>query len=300
MSWTRKIGHASELLEKGDAITCQVLTVDEERRRIALGLKQLEEDPWETDIPERFAPGSTVHGEVTKVTNFGVFIQLESNLEGLLHISELADYKVEDPEDVVQVGETLEVRVLRVDTEERKIGLSRRLDIDPEELIREAEAADAASAAAKEDLRGGTGTSSGPLFQLGADGQPAEATDADADADAEEGSGGEPETTEDAGDDAEEATDDEAGTAEDAEEESDDDAETADDAGEETDDEAEAAEVAEEATDDDVETAEEAAEESDDEAETAEETDDDAETAEGAAEESDDEAETAEEAGEDN
>ena len=188
MSWTRKIGHASELLEKGDDITCQVLTVDEERRRIALGLKQLEEDPWETDIPKRFAPGNTVNGEVTKVTNFGVFVKLEENLEGLLHISELADYKVEDPEDVVQVGEQLEVRVLRVDTEERKIGLSRRLDIDPEQLIREAAEAEAASAATKIDLRGGTGTSSGPLFQLGADGKPIEVSDADdAPADADDG-----------------------------------------------------------------------------------------------------------------
>ncbi|HCC99927.1 MAG TPA: 30S ribosomal protein S1, partial [Planctomycetaceae bacterium] len=185
MSWTRKIGHASELLEKGDDITCQVLTVDEERRRIALGLKQLEEDPWEADIPKRFAPGNTVHGEVTKVTNFGVFVKLEANLEGLLHISELADYKVEDPEDIVQVGEQLEVRVLRVDTEERKIGLSRRLDIDPEQLIREAEEADAASAATKIDLRGGTGASSGPLFQLGADGQPIEPAEEEGDAEAD-------------------------------------------------------------------------------------------------------------------
>ena len=200
MSWTRKIGHASEILEKGDAITCQVLTVDEERRRIALGLKQLEEDPWETDIPERFAPGSTVHGEVTKVTNFGVFVQLEDNLEGLLHISELADYKVEDPEDVVQVGETIEVRVLRVDTEERKIGLSRRLDIDPEELIREAQEADAA---AKIDLRGGTGSTSGPLFQLGADGKPTEGSAVE-DADSEEAS------DEAADEDAEEQDDSEA------------------------------------------------------------------------------------------
>ncbi|MEC7556173.1 MAG: 30S ribosomal protein S1 [Planctomycetota bacterium] len=250
MSWTRKIGHASELLEKGDAITCQVLTVDEERRRIALGLKQLEEDPWETDIPKRFAPGSTVHGEVTKVTNFGVFIQLESNLEGLLHISELADYKVEDPEDVVQVGETLEVRVLRVDTEERKIGLSRRLDIDPEELIREAEAADAASAAAKEDLRGGTGTSSGPLFQLGADGQPTEVANEDADASGE----GDAEAVEN----AEEEADGDAGAADDAEEEADGDAEAADDAEGETDGDAEAADDAEGETDGDAEAADDA------------------------------------------
>ncbi len=204
MSWTRKIGHASELLEKGDDITCQVLTVDEERRRIALGLKQLEEDPWETDIPKRFAPGNTVHGEVTKVTNFGVFVKLEDNLEGLLHISELADYKVEDPEDIVQVGEQLEVRVLRVDTEERKIGLSRRLDIDPEQLIREAEEADAASAATKIDLRGGTGTSSGPLFQLGADGQPIEPAEeeGDAEADSDGDADAEAETEEDSDGDA--------------------------------------------------------------------------------------------------
>ena len=185
MSWTRKVGHASELLEKGDEVTCQVLTVDQDRKRIALGLKQLEEDPWENDIPKRFEPGSTVKGNVTKITNFGVFIQLEKELEGLLHISELADYKVENPEDVVQVGEELEVRVLRVDTEERKIGLSRRLDIDPEELIRGAEA-EAAATASREELRGGTGTGSGPLFQLDQGDSSSDDAEADADTDSAE------------------------------------------------------------------------------------------------------------------
>ena len=126
MSWTRKIGHPSELLEKGQRIRCQVLNVDQERKRIALGLKQLKEDPWETDIPGRYEPGEVVRGKVTKLTNFGVFVELEPGLEGLLHISELADHKVESPEEVVKVGDEIEVKILRVDRAERKIGLSRK------------------------------------------------------------------------------------------------------------------------------------------------------------------------------
>jgi small subunit ribosomal protein S1 len=93
---------------------------------VALGYKQLEEDPWERKIPEKYVPGEIVKGKVTKVTNFGVFVELEPGLEGLLHVSELADHKVDNPEEVVKPGEELEVKVLRVDTEERKIGLSRK------------------------------------------------------------------------------------------------------------------------------------------------------------------------------
>ena len=125
MSWTRKISHANEMLKRGDTIECQVLTVDEERKRIALGLKQLAGDPWETTIPDKYQPGTLVKGKVTKITNFGVFVELEPELEGLLHISELADHKVENPEEIVKVGQEIEVRVLRVDSAERKIGLSR-------------------------------------------------------------------------------------------------------------------------------------------------------------------------------
>ena len=87
MSWTRKISHANEMLKRGDEIECTVISVDEERRRIALGLKQLHSDPWETDIPSKYQPGEVVKGKVTKITNFGVFVELESELEGLLHIS---------------------------------------------------------------------------------------------------------------------------------------------------------------------------------------------------------------------
>ncbi|MGI9471038.1 MAG: 30S ribosomal protein S1 [Rubripirellula sp.] len=169
MSWTRKIGHPSELLEKGQEIKCRVLSVDESRRRIALGLKQLDNDPWDGDIPDKYQPGQLVKGTVTKITNFGVFIGLEDGLEGLLHISELAEHKVEDPEEVVKVGQELEVKVLRVDTDERKIGLSlKRVDWgeEQERAAAEAEAAEGGSMPSVEDgdLKGGLGSGEGPLI----------------------------------------------------------------------------------------------------------------------------------------
>ena len=169
MSWTRKIGHPSELLEKGQEIKCRVLSVDESRRRIALGLKQLVNDPWDGDIPDKYQPGQLVKGSVTKITNFGVFIGLEDGLEGLLHISELAEHKVEDPEEVVKVGQELEVKVLRVDTDERKIGLSlKRVDWgeEQERAAAEAEAAEAGESmpSVDGDLKGGLGSGEGPLI----------------------------------------------------------------------------------------------------------------------------------------
>ncbi|MFN7812589.1 MAG: 30S ribosomal protein S1 [Planctomycetia bacterium] len=175
MSWTRKVSHASEVLQKGDKVQCQVLSVDQNRKRIALGMKQLQQDPWETDIPGRYQPGSIVTGTVTKITNFGVFVQLENNLEGLLHVSELAEHKVDNPEAEVKVGQPIEVRVLRVDTADRKIGLSRKLTGPIEEPgTTDAAAAAgggggggaAAPAAPREELTGGTSGQSGPLFSL--------------------------------------------------------------------------------------------------------------------------------------
>ncbi len=170
MSWTRKISHSNEMLKKGDEVECQILSVDEDRRRIALGLKQLDMDPWETTIPEKYAPGSTVTGKVTKITNFGVFVELEDELEGLLHVSELADHKVEHPESMVNVGDMLEVRILRVDSADRKIGLSCRSDEEIKEAAAEAGAAgaDAETAAPKvrEELKGGMGSGAGPLFAI--------------------------------------------------------------------------------------------------------------------------------------
>jgi len=164
MSWTRKIGHPSEVVEKGQEVECKVVSVDQERRRIALGLKQLDDDPWATDIPNRYQPGQLVKGKVTKITNFGVFVGLEDGLEGLLHISELADHKVENPEDVVKVGDEIEVKILRVDAEERKIGLSRkRVEWADDDLsVDEAVMAEAGS---NVELKGGVGSGSGPLFK---------------------------------------------------------------------------------------------------------------------------------------
>jgi small subunit ribosomal protein S1 len=166
MSWTRKLSHANEMLKKGDEVECEVLTVDEERRRIALGLKQLEGDPWSTDIPERYKPGAIVKGKVTKITNFGVFVELEEELEGLLHVSELADDKVENPEDVVKVGDEVDVKILRVDIEDRKIGLSRRLDAPIEEDGSGTQGAGGGEKP-KQELKGGMGGEAGPLFSLG-------------------------------------------------------------------------------------------------------------------------------------
>ena len=126
MSWTRKVTHPSEMVDKGQEIECKVLSVDQQRRRIALGLKQMHEDPWTTDIPARYKPGDVVKGNVTKITNFGVFVGLEDGLEGLLHISELSEEKIENAEDLVKVGDPIEVKILRVDTDDRKIGLSKK------------------------------------------------------------------------------------------------------------------------------------------------------------------------------
>jgi small subunit ribosomal protein S1 len=163
MSWVRKVSHPSEVVNKGDKVTCVVLNVDQERKRIALGLKQMASDPWDGDIPGRYHPGDVKKGKVTKLTNFGVFVELEAGLEGLLHISELAAHQVEDPAELVKVGDEIEVKVLRVDAADRKIGLSRK------NLGQVEETPDAAREAARpreRELRGGTGGGGGQVFQL--------------------------------------------------------------------------------------------------------------------------------------
>ncbi len=124
ISWTKKVNHPSEILKKGDVVKALVRNVDQDRKRVALSMKHLESDPWKETIPDRFKPGEVVLGTVTKLTNFGVFVELEEDLEGLLHISELAEHKVKNPEEVVKVGESIPVKILRVDPSERKIGLS--------------------------------------------------------------------------------------------------------------------------------------------------------------------------------
>jgi len=137
ISWTEKIAHPNEKYKKGDEVECMVLEIDQEKQRISLGIKQMHEDPWQTAIPDAYKPGMVVHGCVTKITNFGVFIELEEGLEGLLHISELADKKVDNPQEVVKPGEEVNVKILRVDLEERKIGLSLKRALSGEDVEEE-------------------------------------------------------------------------------------------------------------------------------------------------------------------
>ncbi|MGE0432378.1 MAG: 30S ribosomal protein S1 [Planctomycetota bacterium] len=135
MSWTRKVGHPSEVVKKGEEIECVVLSVDVDKKRIALGLKQLAQDPWEVEIPGKYLIGSIFRGDVTKITNFGVFVELEAGLEGLLHISELTnDRKISSPEEVVKVGQKLDVKIIRVDPKERKIGLTLAVSLEEQNL----------------------------------------------------------------------------------------------------------------------------------------------------------------------
>jgi small subunit ribosomal protein S1 len=147
MSWTRKYGHPSEAVRKDEEIKCVVMEVDEERRRISLGIKQLTEDPWARAIPTKYIAGQIIKGKVTKLTNFGAFVELEPELEGLLHISELADHKIDKPGDIVKLDDEVEVKILKVDTEARKIGLSlRRAQWAAEEQQGEPAAAEDAAA----------------------------------------------------------------------------------------------------------------------------------------------------------
>ena len=158
MSWTKKVSHPSEMVKKGDVLQCVVLSVDKEKKRIALGRKQLSADPWTESIPNNYHVGDLLSGFVTKITNFGVFVKLGEDLEGLLHISEITDERGANPEDILQPGQKVEVRVIRVDIEERKIGLSfvhsdfpENENLPPiEEAKAEAEAKEKAEAPAEE------------------------------------------------------------------------------------------------------------------------------------------------------
>src|SRR4051812_39272731 len=169
LSWTKKIGHPSEILKKGEEVQAVVLSVDQEKQRIALGLKQMQEDPWQTVIPANYRPGMVVKGHVTKIANFGVFVELEPGLEGLLHISEISDQKVEKPEDLVKVGQEVDVKILRVDSDERKIGLSlkRAMWAQEEEKREEVRAERSKAKGLKGGLEGGEATTGLGDLKLG-------------------------------------------------------------------------------------------------------------------------------------
>ncbi len=129
ISWTQRYKHPSEALTKGDDVKAVVLSVDVEKERLSLGVKQLSSDPWSA-IDSRYAVGDDVEAEVTKITNFGVFAAPEEELEGLVHISELSTEKVSKPEDIVRVGDVYKMRVLKIEAEQRKLGLSIRAFVE--------------------------------------------------------------------------------------------------------------------------------------------------------------------------
>lgn len=137
MSWTRKINHPSEVLKKGDVVEARVLNIDKENQRVSLGIKQLEADPWES-IDTRFKVGDLVTGQVAKIASFGAFVNLDGDIDGLIHISQLSEEHVERVKDVIKVGDEIKARVIKVDKVERRIGLSiKAVNYDPEQLRRE-------------------------------------------------------------------------------------------------------------------------------------------------------------------
>ena len=123
ISWTHKIKHPGEIYKKGDEIEAVVLNIDEESNKFSLGIKQLEKDPWD-DIPQRYKVNDIVKGNITNVTDFGVFLEIEKGIEGLIHISELSEDRVEDIRNFATVGDELEAKIIHLDPRERKIGLS--------------------------------------------------------------------------------------------------------------------------------------------------------------------------------
>jgi len=123
MSWTRNIGHPSELLKKGQPVDTQILNVDRENKRISLGLKQIQPDPWDS-VAQRYPMGSRVTGKVVRLTDFGAFVELEPGVDGLLHISQMSSRPIATPADILNVGDELTLMVIRVDPNERRIGLS--------------------------------------------------------------------------------------------------------------------------------------------------------------------------------
>jgi len=122
LSWTRKINHPSEVFKKGDEVEAVVIDIDKVNQRISLGIKQLTEDPWKT-IDEKYKIGDLVKGKVTKLASFGAFVQLQDDIDGLVHISQLSEDHVAKVKDVLKVGQEVEARVIKVDKVERRIGI---------------------------------------------------------------------------------------------------------------------------------------------------------------------------------
>ena len=152
MSWTRKVTNPAEVLQKGQEVEAVILEIDPSQQRISLGMKQLVDDPW-TNIEQIFRLGDTVEGKVSKLASFGAFVELSNGIEGLIHISQLSEQRVEKVKDVLTVGDTVKARVLKIDAEERRIGLS--LKTAGDEVTPESSGSNRPAMTASSELRPG-------------------------------------------------------------------------------------------------------------------------------------------------
>ncbi len=142
MSWTRKVNHPSEVVQKGEEVDATVLDVDPDSQRISLGMKQLTTDPWE-EIDIHFKQGDIVEGKVSKVTSYGAFVELEHDIDGLVHISQISEERVEKIKDQIEEGQEVSARVIKIDRDERRIGLSiKAAQYDDDQLAAEMDAYD--------------------------------------------------------------------------------------------------------------------------------------------------------------
>jgi small subunit ribosomal protein S1 len=135
ISWTKRIKHPSELYKKGDVVQAIVLDIEKEQERFSLGIKQLQEDPWET-VAERYEVGKEITGTVTNLTDFGVFVEIEEGIEGLVHVSEISKEKIKTPVGKFNIGDVITAKVMNINSQERRIGLSiKRLEIESEQSL---------------------------------------------------------------------------------------------------------------------------------------------------------------------
>lgn len=123
LSWTKKIRHPNELYKVGDVVRAKVLTVDKDNEKFTLGIKQLSDDPW-LDVPGRYPVGTQLTGTITNITDFGLFVEVEEGIEGLIHVSEMSKKKIKTPKEAFNEGDTIEAKVIHVSADERRLGLS--------------------------------------------------------------------------------------------------------------------------------------------------------------------------------
>jgi small subunit ribosomal protein S1 len=135
ISWTKRIKHPNEVYKKGDLVQAIVLDIDKENERFSLGIKQLQSDPWQT-VAERYDVGKEITGTVTNVTDFGVFVELEEGIEGLVHVSEISKEKIKTPVGMYNVGDVITARVMNINSDDRRIGLSiKRMDMEDDQSL---------------------------------------------------------------------------------------------------------------------------------------------------------------------